>query len=499
MKQEILINATPRETRVARLENGILEEVLIERAANKGIVGNIYLGKVVRVLPGMQAAFIDIGLERTAFLHARDLAADDPPDNPPNNSDRQTAPETPITSLLHQGQKVMLQAVKNPIGDKGARLSGQIGIPSRSLVYLPNSAHLGVSRRIEEPADRELLASVLTAAHAEVGAAGGFILRTAAKNATPEEIRADMEFLLRCWKQIQKRQSEQPAPSLLHRDLPLALRTLRDLAWQNIEKVRIDCAETYRQVVDFAAELIPDALDRLEHYPEKEPIFDLYAVEDEIAGALQKQVYLTSGGYLIFDQTEAMTTVDINTGSFVGAHNLEETIFQTNIEAVAALARQLRVRNIGGIIIIDFIDMGLKEHRTQVMRALEQALARDPVKTKVNQMSPLGLVEITRKRTSESLERLLTEPCPACQGRGTQKTAESTCDEIFRQLLRETRAGHRGKIRTEKYRVVASRAVIDQLKNESDSLADLRKFTGKTIELQVDPGYRQEQFNVVSG
>ena len=505
MIEEVLINATPGETRVAMLENGVLREVLIDRHGNRGIVGNVYLGTVVRVLPGMQAAFVDIGLERTAFLHAKDLTTD--PEIHRNY--QQANPQTSIASLLHQGQRITVQAVKNPIGDKGARLSGRISIASRSLVYLPNSEYIGISRRVEDVATRDSLWSMFNAAQAEVGVGGGFIIRTAAENAGAAEIRADMEFAVRIWRQILKRQNENHPPALLHRNLPLAMRAMRDLPWQHIRKVRIDCGETYRQVREFVSELIPDAVDRIEHYPESRPIFDRYAVEDDIDKALQKRVPLKSGGYLIFDRTEAMTTVDVNTGSFVGKHNLEETIFKTNLEAVEVLARQLRVRSIGGIVIVDFIDMSLEEHRAQVMHDLEQELAHDPTKTQVNQMSSLGLVEITRKRTGESLEQIVTEPCPTCRGRGTQKTVQSTCHEIFREIMRRAwqvpaERGAMEKVAIEKgpgqkYRVVAACAVIDYLQeNESERLAELQQSTGKTIDLQADRGYPQEQFDVVS-
>ena len=502
MTSEVLINATSQETRVAVLEDGMLREILIERPRNRGVAGNIYLGHVVRVLPGMQAAFVDIGLERTAFLHARDLATD--PEA--RNNYQQADPHTSITSLLHEGQKITVQAVKNPIGDKGARLTARLSIASRTLVYLPNSTYTGISRRVQAPAVRESLWSAFTNLRESVGVDGGFIIRTAAADVDTGadtdagEMRADMEFLVRTWRQILKRQNEQlttAAPALLHRDLPLELRALRDLPWRAVKKVRIDCGETCRQVTEFVAELIPTAVDRIEHYTGAQPIFDLHGVEDDIAKALQKRVPLKSGGHLIFDQTEALTTVDINTGSFVGKRNLEETIFQTNIEAAAVLAWQLRVRNIGGIVIVDFIDMSLEEHRAEVMGALERELARDPTNTQVNQMSSLGLVEITRKRTRESLERLLTEPCPACHGRSVQKTAQSTCYEIFREILRAARQSRHGD--ADKYRVVASRAVIDLLlENESDSLTGVQKSIGKTIQLQAESGYRQEQFDVVS-
>ena len=485
MTDEILINVTAAETRVALVSGGTLREILIERHAKRSIAGNIYLGKVARVLPGMQAAFIDIGVQRTAFLHARDLD-DEPPTGERGQLNADTGPS--ITSRIHPGEQLMLQALKDPIGGKGARLTAAISIPSRHLVYLPNSDYVGVSRRIEAPAVREKLAAVLREAYEQVAGAqgGGFILRTAAQDATAEEIRADMAYLLNNWKRTLQRRRDASAPALLHRDLPPAVRAVRDFAHRDTERVRIDCAETHRQVADFAAALMPALLARIEHYRGERPIFALHSVEDDLHKALQKSVPLPSGGHLIIDQTAAMTTVDVNTGSFVGAHDLPETFLKTNLEASAALARQLRLRNIGGLVVVDFIDMAAAEHRAQVMRALEQELAQDHGRAQVNEMSSLGLVEITRKRTRESLERLLTEPCPACQGRGSRQTAES----IGCEIVREVRDGG-----AEKYRVVASQAVVDLLReDESAGLAGVRKM----IDLQVEPNYRQEQFDVVA-
>lgn len=518
MTDEVLINATPRETRIARLENSMLQEIRIEYHRNQGsqnIVGNIYLGTVVRVLAGMQAAFIDIGLARTAFVHARDLATDLTHNAYPQPA-QQPAAQPSITSLLHEGQKITLQAIKNPIGDKGARLSGRISIASRNLVYLPNSAYLGISRQVCEPAAQELLWSVFNEVRHAVfgdgdgqmsdrqadGQAGGFIIRTAAITANAQDIRSDMEFVMHTWQRIRQRQTEQSAAALLHRDLPAMMRTLRDLDWQKIKKVRIDCLDTYQQIMAFAAQHIPAAVMRIEHYRESTPIFDRYAVEEDIGKALLRRVRLKSGGYLVFDRTEAMTTVDVNTGSFVGKHNFEETVLQTNLEAVVKLAQQLRMRNIGGIIIVDFIDMKCHAHRAQVVHELEREMACDSDKTKVHEMTSLGLVEITRQRTSESLEQLLSEPCPTCSGYGMRKTAHAIVSEIFREILRQTNRCHttisaRGT--TEKYLVIAAHTVIDYLReNESDSLADLQKSTGRAIQLQAEPSYRQEQFDVVT-
>ena len=489
MREEILINVTPQETRVATLENGMLQEIYIERVKNKGIVGNIYVGRVVRVLPGMQAAFVDVGLDRTAFLHARDLVNQ----REDNNGMQQCDTETNINDLVQEGQDVVVQVVKDPIGSKGARLSGQISIPSRNLVYLPNSDYLGISQRIQEPEARDKLLRSLHTLREEIDDEGGFIVRTAGENAQADELRSDMAFLIRVWNKVLERRANSAAPALLYASLPLAMRTVRDLVWQTVKKIRIDSKETFELVSGFARDLMPDVLDRIEHYPGGRPIFDLYDVEEEIQRALQKRVPLKSGGYLIIDQTEAMTTVDVNTGSFVGQRNLEETIFKTNLEAAASLAHQLRVRNLGGIIIVDFIDMSVEDHKLQVMRTLERELAKDRTKTQVNDMSPLGLVEITRKRTSESLERLLTDACPACGGRGTQKSIETTCYEIFREILREAR-----QFDAEKYLVVGSSAVIDMLQDEeSTGLADLQDFIRRSIHLKIEPTFTQEQYEVV--
>ncbi len=488
MSEEILINVTPQETRVAVVENGVLQEVHIERARARGLVGNIYKGKVVRILPGMQAAFVDIGLERTAFLHAADVTRP-PGSESGNGGEGEIVP--PITDLLHDGQEVVVQVVKDPLGTKGARLTTQIAIPARYLVYLPYSNYIGVSQRIEDEAERERLRAAVRAAMTE--GEGGFIIRTAAEAAGAEEIAADVRFLRKVWVKAQDRLRAVPARSLVHEDLSLAMRTMRDLIEDNVEKIRVDSRETYQNARAFAHDLIPEVEERVEYYPGERPIFDLYSVEDEIQKALEKRVPLKSGGYLVIDQTEAMTTVDVNTGGFVGRRNLDETLFKTNLEAAQAIARQLRLRNIGGIIIIDFIDMKNPDHRRQVMRALERTLARDRIKTYITEMSSLGLVEVTRKRTRESLEHVLCEPCAVCSGRGVLKTAQTVCYEIFREILREAR-----QFGGKEYLVLASQAVIDLLLDEeAASLMKLQEFIGKPIHLQVESHYRQEEFDVV--
>jgi len=501
MSEEILVNVTPQETRVAVVENGVLQEVYIERTHNRGIVGNIYKGKVARILPGMQAAFIDIGQERTAFLHASDIRSMHSPSLSvrggnsarPGVNGGQNAPEPPtISELLHDGQELVVQVVKDPLGSKGARLTTHITLPARYLVYMPYTKHIGISQKIEDDSERERLRQVVKSAMEE-GDEGGYILRTMAGAVTDEELKADIPYLRRAWLALQESIKAAPPGGLLHEDLSLPLRTLRDLVVDSVERLRIDSRETHQRALEFARAFMPELEARIEYYPGDRPIFDLYSVEDEIKKALERKVLLKSGGYLVFDQTEAMTTIDVNTGTYVGRKNLEETLFKTNLEATQAVARQLRLRNLGGIVIVDFIDMAEPEHRRQVLRTLEKALARDRVKTHITEMSPLGLVEITRKRTRESLERILCEPCPVCQGSGVLKTPTTVCYEIFREILREAR-----QFGAERYLVLASQVVVDRLLDEeSESFLKLQEFIGRPVQLQVEAQYHQEQFDVV--
>ena len=483
MSEEILINVTPQETRVAVVENGVLQEVHIERARNRGIVGNIYKGRVVRILPGMQAAFVDIGHERTAFLHASDIR---PPDADAGG------PAPPINELLKEGEEVVVQVVKDPLGTKGARLTMQITFPARYLVYLPFTGHIGISQKIADEAARTRLRDLIKAA-VDAGDAGGYIVRTLAESASEDELKTDIRYLRRLWQASQERIKTAPACALVHEDLALAIRAMRDQVRDSIEKIRIDSRETFAKAREFAHEFMPEIEERIEYYPGERPIFDLYSVEDEIQKALQRRVPLKSGGYLIIDQTEAMTTIDVNTGAYVGRKNLEETLFKTNLEAAQAIARQLRLRNLGGMIIVDFIDMADPEHKRQVLRALEKALARDRTKVFMTEMSSLGLVELTRKRTRESLEHVLCQPCPACQGRGTLKTPQTACYEIFREILREAR-----QFGAAQYLVLASQVVVDMLLDEeAQSLVKLQEFIGKPVHLKVEPLYNQEQYDVV--
>jgi ribonuclease G len=480
MSEEILINVTPQETRVAVVENGVLQEVHIERARARGIVGNIYMGRVARILPGMQAAFVDIGHERAAFMHASDLLP------PPGTNG------TLIHERLREGEHVVVQAMKDPLGTKGARLTAQLTLPARYLVYLPYNNHIGISQKIGDDAERERLRGLLRAAIGE-DETGGYILRTLAGTVDENELRKDILYLRRLWAACQERVKSATPGMVIHEELPLAVRAMRDLVRDEVEKVRIDSREFFAKAREFAQEFIPEVYERIEHYPGERPIFDLYSVEDEIQKALARKVPLKSGGHLIIDQTEAMTTIDVNTGTYVGKHNLEETLYKTNLEAAQAIARQLRLRNLGGIILVDFIDMTDPEHKRQVSRALEKALARDRGKVHITEMSPLGLVELTRKRTRESLEHVLCQPCPVCHGRGVLKTPHTVCYEIFREILREAR-----QYGAKSYMVVASQAVVDLLMDEeATSLAGLQEFIRRTIHLKVEPLYHQEQYDVV--
>jgi len=491
MSEEILINSTPVQTRVAVVESGVLQEIYVERSSHKGLVGNIYVGRVMRVLPGMQAAFVDIGLERASFLHASDLVTLDA-----NGVEVRSEETRDIRDLVCEGQSVVVQVVKDPLGSKGARLTTHLSVSSRYLVFMPYTRHIGISQRIEDEGERERLRALVERAMAEGEGGqvpGGFIVRTAAEGVGFEGVESDMRFLVRLWGSLRERIARASAPALVHEDLPLTMRTLRDLVRPDLEKIRIDSTENFERLRAFAQQFVPEAVERLELYQGDRPIFDLYSVEDEIEKALGRRVQLKSGGYLIVDQTEAMTTIDVNTGAFVGSRNLEETIFKTNLEAATALARQLRVRNLGGIIIIDFIDMQDPEHRRQVLRTLERALERDHARTSISTVSELGLVQMTRKRTRESLERTLCETCSTCQGRGTVKSAETVCYEIFREILREARSYENDTLL-----VLAAQSVVDRLLDEeSGNVADLEEFIGKTIRFQVETLYTQEQYDVV--
>ena len=487
--QDILINWAPQETRVAIVENGAVQELHIERALERGLVGNIYMGRVARVLPGMQSAFVDIGLERAAFLHVADVHAAGAPARGEN------AQQVPIERLVFEGQTLMVQVIKDAIGTKGARLSTQISIAGRLLVFLPQDDHIGISQKIGSPELREQLRARMTrlAALPDGGATGGFILRTNPEDAADDELADDIAYLRKTWAAVRERGFASPPGTLLYQDLSLVERVLRDLAHDATGAIRIDSKMQYDILKAFGAEYTPGSVAKLEHYKGERPIFDLFNIDAEVAKALARRVDLKSGGYLIIDQTEALTTIDVNTGGFVGARNFDDTIFKTNLEAALAIARQLRLRNLGGIIIIDFIDMARDEHQTAVLAELRKQLSRDRTKVTVSGFTQLGLVEMTRKRTRESLAHMLCEPCPTCEGKGQVKTARSVCYDILREILREAR-----QFNPKEFRVIASAAVVEMLLDEeSQHLAGLSEFIGKPISLSAEATMSPEQYDIV--
>jgi|TARA_B110000495_G_scaffold121220_1_gene105224 ribonuclease G len=484
-KEEILVNVTSTEVRAALLENGVLQEVYIERAARRGIVSNIYKGRVSRVLPGMQAAFIDIGLERTAFLHASDIAK---PDAAGNNGD---VPN--IKDLVREGDGIMVQVVKEPLGNKGARLTTSITLPSHYLVLLPHSDSVRISARIEDDDERERLRDMVAVLLKEQGLECGAIVRTIAEGAAPEAIMANLRYTLKLWDVVQLRYRLANVKTMVHEDLSLPLRVVRDMISTDIERILVDSKADFTTMLEFASTYLPDAKLMLEHYKRRQPIFDLHGIEDEIKKSMDRNISLKSGGYIVFDQTEAMTTVDVNTGGYVGHRNLEETIYRTNLEAAVAIARQLRLRNLGGIIIIDFIDMEEQEHRSNVLQVLENSLSRDRARHQITPISPLGLVEMTRKRTRESLQHVLGKDCTSCNGRGFVMTAETVYFEVFREIIRQSR-----QFEFEEVLILAHQDVIELLLDEqSPSLSELEEQTGKSIRLQTESLYLQDQFDVV--
>jgi ribonuclease G len=488
MQQDILVNWSPQETRVAVVEFGAVQELHVERTLERGLVGNVYLGKVARVLPGMQSAFIDIGLDKAAFLHVADVWQKHAEGEAA--AARTGQPLVPIEKQVFEGRAIMVQVIKDPMGTKGARLSTQISVAGRHLVFLPQDDHIGVSQKIPS-VQRDALRQRVQALVGEAG--GGFILRTNAEDSSDEELQEDIAYLRKTWARIKEASMRLPPASLLHQDLTLLQRVLRDLVGDATQSVRIDSLEQFTLLETFGREFMPKSAQRLQLYKGERPIFDLYAIDEEIAKALGRRVELKSGGYLIIDQTEALTTVDVNTGGYVGARNFEDTIFKTNLEAAQAIARQLRLRNLGGIIIADFIDMSRADHQEAVLAEFRKQLSRDRVKTMAAGFSSLGLLEMTRKRTRESLAHMLCEPCPSCQGKGIVKTARSVVYDILREILREAR-----QFNPREFRVVAASSVIDfLLDEESQHLAGLSDFIAKPISLQVEPTMGPEQYDIV--
>jgi ribonuclease G len=481
MAEELLISVLARQTQISLVENGVLQEIFIERTDRCGLVGNIYFGKVLRVLPGMQSAFVDVGLDRAAFLHVADMSystpeAADEPVEPPN-----------ITSLLTEGQHIAVQIVKDPIGTKGARLTTRLSLAARYLVWMPGLERVGVSQRIADENERERLKLLVEQKNKEQG----YILRTAAEGCSSQDIEADIEFLERLSHTVQARIQKAKAGELVYEELPMTMRVLRDMVWTRTDRVRIDNLELYQKACEFAQSFVPVIKDKLQFYEGSRPLFDLYNIEEECKRALNRQVSLKSGGYLVIDQREAMTTIDVNTGGFVGHRNLEETIFKTNLEATHTIARQMRLRNLGGIIIVDFIDMMKEEHKSQVLKALEKALSHDHVKTTISGVSELGLVELTRKRTRQSMEQQLCEPCPTCSARGTIRTVETVSNDIVKEILRSQAAYD-----ADGYLVLAAESVVDYMM-ETSILAELEDRLARPVKLQVEVLYNQENYDVV--
>jgi ribonuclease G len=490
LSEEILINVTSAETRVALIENGLLQEIFIERNSNKGHVGDVFRGKVIRVMPGMEAAFVDIGLEKAAFIHVSDIAVLDA-----DGFELRDESVKPIDALIREGQYIIVQVAKDAISTKGARLTTHLTLPSRNLVYLPRSKHLGVSQRLEDEGVRDNLQNQLNECLAAEPWAdrGGFIIRTAAEGSSASEFAEDIKFLKRLWLKVEERINRDEGIKVVYREIPLYMRTVRDLITSQVEKIRIDNSKSYKEIKQFLADFVPELKTSIEVYDGARPIFDVYGVESEINRALSRQVKLKSGGDLIIDQTEAMTTIDVNTGGYIGSRNQAETILKTNLEAASAIARQLRVRNLGGIIIVDFIDMIDPEHQRQVHRIFAKALEKDRAKTAITDISALGLVEMTRKRTRESLGQTLHSECPVCHGRGSLKSAETVCYEIFREVLRIAKTYDNSVLL-----VMASQIVVDRLLDEeSSTLAELEDLVAKTVKFEVEPMYTQEQFDVV--
>jgi ribonuclease G len=491
---EILVNVAPRETRAAILENGVVQEIHLERTSRRGLVSNLYKGRVSRVLPGMQAAFVEIGLERTAFLHAADIAARADEEGNGTGAQAPGAAELEdIRRLVNAGDDILVQVIKDPIGTKGARLTTFVSLPSRYLVFMPRGAAIGVSARIEDEAERLRLKGRLSELLAAGSNGGGYIVRTAAQGVAADGLREDIAYLGKLWEHVRARATAAPAGSVVHEDLPLSLRVLRDELGRGVSRVLVDSAREHARMQEFVAAFMPSGAPAIELYGGARPLFDLNGVEEEIAKALERKVPLKSGGHLVIDQTEAMTTIDVNTGAYVGHRNLEETIFRTNLEAAVSIARQLRLRNLGGIIIIDFIDMRDEPHRRAVLSALERALAGDRAQTHIVSLSPLGLVEMTRKRTRESLEHLLCQPCPSCSGRGQIRTPETVCNEIFREIVRQSR-----QFASRELLILAHQDVVDRLLDEeSATLGELEAQIGRPIRLQVEALYGLDHYDVV--
>ncbi len=498
MQNEILINSTKEEVRVALLEGGQVVEFYVERRRGASLVGNIYKGRIVKVLPGMQSAFVDIGLEKAAFLYVGDIVIlDEVPSHFNNEVSVESANDriyikpqkASINEIIQEGQELLVQVAKDPIGTKGARVTAHVTLPGRYVVFMPTIDHTGVSRRITDEAERARLKDI---AELIKPPKAGIIVRTASEGCSEEELRKDLEFLLMLWDNILKKKDSQAAPHLLYTDLDLVLRTVRDMMGQNIERMIIDSEEDYNRIIDFVSVYFPKLADRIELYDGQEPLFDAFGVEVDISRALGKKVWLKSGGYIVIDQTEAMTVIDVNTGKFVGKESLEETVLKTNLEAVKEIAYQIRLRNLGGIIIIDFIDMEKPENRQKVFNAFVDMMKKDRVKSTILNISELGLIQMTRKRVRESITRILCEPCPYCDGKGYIKTARTVCYEIMRKIRKM-----RPYISTRL--IVKVNPIVAELLSDEErqGIEELENIFNLKIVIQEDSAFHQEHFEII--
>ena len=504
MQSQLLINVTAQESRVALVENGLLAELYIERNRDRGIVGNIYKGKVVRVLPGMQAAFVDIGMERASFLYVTDVLAN-PRELFPFSEEsdevemekadarersRYFTGDVHIQDLLREGQEVVVQVAKEPLGTKGAQATTHLSLPGRYLVYMPTMNRIGVSRRIENDKKRQALRKLVERIRPE--GAGGFIVRTVSEDQPEKDVQSDMTYLLKLWADIQERTRRSSTPSIVHQDLSLDLKVIRDIFTDEVEKVVVDSPEQHQEILRFMNTFLPGRRQTVELWDREQSLFEHLGIEHEINRALDRKVWLKSGGYLVLDQTEALTTVDVNTGRYVGKRHFEDTILKTNLEAVKEVVYQLRLRNIGGIIIIDFIDMANEVNRDRVFQSLEAALRRDKTKSTILKISELGLVEMTRKRTRESLSQLLCEPCPYCEARGFVKSRETVCYEIFREIRKEA---HQFKGRVVSLFVHPEIADL-LLEEEHIGVEELERDLEVKLQVTANNNFHQEQYEI---
>ena len=502
MSAEILINVRPLETRVAYIEAGTLMDLKIERKTSPTLVGTVHRGVVTRVLPGMQAAFVDIGLDKAAFLYVGDIITEDvkhffedEESEQKHDNAEDTRPsreiKVPIQDLIKEGQHLMVQVAKDPLGTKGARITTHISLPGRGVVYMPYVKHTGISRKIESEAEKERLKKLIQ----KINPAGGVIVRTASEGASEESLRSDIDYLDRLGKEIQKNYEKKKTAGLVHAELDVELRALRDLMSEQVTTVWVDEVEVYKKVSKFVTQLMPKYRQNIIFYEEKKPLFDLYDIDLEISRAIERKVWLKSGGYIVFDEAEALVVVDVNTGRYVGKKDLEDTILKTNLEAVKEIAHQLRVRNVGGIIIIDFIDMEKLVHREQVMQALEEELKKDRSRTNIMSMSELGLVEMTRKRIRPSLVKTLCQPCSYCDGKGYIKRKNTIANEIFRELEREISLVENAK----KPGVIihCHSEIVDWVyESESETLEALELRLGRSIAFKIEPSYHTEQYEI---